>query len=821
MNHDTSTVNVGIKKTALKIGGMHCAGCITAIQNHMSDIKGITKCEVNLAAEKAVLEFDSSLIDLETIENALKDIGYSTVYEKFSAKITGITDSSDSEKLEKRLLDTEGIKEASINFGNNQAVIQYNSTLLSISDLRRIINKLGFQIISEDDIVTSEEIEAKKLKKLFIIGLVFSIPVMLFGYPEFFSFIPFAGTGIAALIIFACASIVQFVTGSRFYIGAYRITKMKSANMDTLVVTGTTAAFLFSVFNTFPTPVWHNIYYDAASIVITFIILGKYLENKTKGKASSIIKKMLELQPKTARIRKNETETEISIELIQPGDILIIKPGEKIPVDSIVIEGHSAVDESMITGESMPIEKKPGDVVIGSTINKEGSLLVRAEKVGSDTMLSQIMNLVEDAMGRKPPMQRLVDKVAGYFAIIVLIVATVTFLSWYFLTPSGDHHIAAALIPAVAILVVACPCALGLATPTAVMVGMGKGAQHGVIFKGGDALEMLSKVKIAVFDKTGTLTEGKPQVIDLLSLKQITLTDGSIMSNSKEKILEFAAIAEKNSEHPLAKSIVKKALELNLDLQNSTDFIAIPGRGVRATFNGNTILVGSPKQLESEGIEISTVEENISQFQQEGKTVVLVSINDQLVGLISLLDSPKQSAKYAIMALKNNGVKVVMLTGDNKRTASTIANDLSIDRVIANVMPSEKVDVIKELQKSGEKVAMVGDGINDAAAIMQSDVGIAIGSGTDVALEAGKIILLRDDLYSVVTAIEISKKTVGKIKQNLFYAFAYNTLLIPVAGVGLLYPALAGLAMAASSVSVTSSSLLLKRWSPKKQKSQI
>jgi len=816
MNQDTNTVKVGIKKTAIKIGGMHCAGCITAIQNYMSDIEGIKKCEVNLAAEKAVLEFDSSLIDLEKIENALNAIGYSAVYEKFSVKITGITDSSDSEKLEKNLQEVEGVKEASVNYGNNQVVIKYNSVLLSISDLRRIISKLGFQILSEDDIVTSEEIEAQKLKKLFIIGLVFSIPVMFLGYPEFFSFIPFAGTGIAALIIFVCASIVQFVTGSRFYIGAYRITKMKSANMDTLVVTGTTAAFLFSVFNTFPTPVWHNIYYDAAAIVITFIILGKYLENKTKGKASSIIKKMLELQPKTARIRKNEIESEISIELIQPGDILIIKPGEKIPVDSIVVEGHSAVDESMITGESTPVEKKPGDVVIGSTINKEGSLLVRAEKVGSDTMLSQIMSLVEDAMGRKPPMQRLVDKVAGYFAIIVLIVATVTFVSWYFVTSPGEHHIAVALIPAVAILVVACPCALGLATPTAVMVGMGKGAQHGVIFKGGDGLEMLSKIKIAVFDKTGTLTEGKPQVIDLLSIKQITLTDGSIASNSEEKILEFAAIAEKNSEHPLAKSIVKKASELNLDLQNPTDFVAIPGRGVRATYNGNTILVGSPKQLELEGVEISLVKERILQFQQEGKTIVLVSLNNQLVGLISLLDSPKQSAKSAIKALKDNGVEIVMLTGDNKRTAATIANDLSIDRVIANVMPSEKVDVIKELQKSGKKVAMVGDGINDAAAIMQSDVGIAIGSGTDVALEAGKVILLRDDLYSVVTAIEISKKTVGKIKQNLFYAFAYNTILIPVAGIGLLYPALAGLAMAASSVSVTSSSLLLKRWSPRK-----
>ncbi len=816
-NYETKQ-EIQTKRTTIKIGGMHCAGCVNAIQNYVSDINGIKKCEVNLAAEKAVLEYDQSQVNLSDIENAIKEAGYKVVYEKLTIKIGGLTDSNDAERLEKKIQQLEGVRASPINYGNSTAIIEYNPALLSLADIRQIINKTGYQILSEDLSASAEEIEAKKLKKLFMIGIAFSIPVMIFGYPEYFSFIPFAGTEIAALIIFVCASTVQFVTGSRFYIGAYRITKMKSANMDTLVVTGTTAAYLFSVFNTFPTPAWHNIYYDASAIVITFIILGKYLENKTKGKASSIIKKMLELQPKTARIKRDGKEIEISIELIKPGDILIIKPGEKIPVDSVVVEGHSAVDESMITGESMPVEKKPSDVVIGSTINREGALVIRAEKVGSDTMLSQIVNLVEDAMGRKPPMQRLVDKVAGYFAIIVLIVAAVTFMSWYFVAPPGEHHIALALIPAVAILVVACPCALGLATPTAVMVGMGKGAQNGVIFKGGDALEMLSKIKVAVFDKTGTLTEGKPQVIDLLSLKQITLADGNVTTNSGKKILEIAGIAEKNSEHPLAKSIIKKARELNIDLPDPSDFVAIPGKGVRATYNGNTILVGSPKQLESEGIKIKAAEESISRSQQEGKTVVLVALDNQLIGLISLLDSPKQSAKAALRSLKNHGVEIVMLTGDNEKTASTIAKELSIDRVVANVMPSDKVDVIRDLQSTGKKVAMIGDGINDAAAIMQSDVGIAIGSGTDVALEAGKIVLIRDDLRSVVAAIEISKKTVSKIRQNLFYAFAYNTILIPVAGLGLLYPALAGLAMAASSVSVTLSSLSLKRWIPPSQR---
>ncbi|MEX2060650.1 MAG: heavy metal translocating P-type ATPase, partial [Nitrosopumilaceae archaeon] len=538
-NYETKQA-VQTTRTAIKIGGMHCAGCVTAIQNYVLDIKGITKCEVNLAAEKAVIEYDQSQVSLSDIESAIKETGYKVVYEKLTIKIGGLTDSNDAELLEKRIKQLEGVRASPVNYGNSTAIIEYNPALLSLGDIRQIINKTGYQILSEDLSSSAEEIEAKKLKKLFMIGLAFSIPVMIFGYPEYFSFIPLAGTEIAALIIFVCASTVQFVTGSRFYIGAYRITKMKSANMDTLVVTGTTAAYLFSVFNTFPTPAWHNIYYDASAIVITFIILGKYLENKTKGKASSIIKKMLELQPKMARIRTDGKETEISIELIKPGDILIIKPGEKIPVDSIVVEGHSAVDESMITGESMPVEKKPNDVVIGVTVNREGALVIRAEKVGSDTMLSQIVNLVEDAMGRKPPMQRLVDKVAGYFAIIVLIVAAVTFMSWYFVAPPGEHHLALSLIPAVAVLVVACPCALGLATPTAVMVGMGKGAQNGVIFKGGDALEMLSKTKVAVFDKTGTLTEGKPQVIDLLSLKQITLADGSVTTNSEEKISEIA-----------------------------------------------------------------------------------------------------------------------------------------------------------------------------------------------------------------------------------------------------------------------------------------
>lgn len=493
--------------------------------------------------------------------------------------------------------------------------------------------------------------------------------------------------------------------------------------------------------------------------------------------------------------------------------MIVVRPGEKIPVDSIVLEGHSAVDESAVTGESMPIGKKPGYVVIGGTVNREGSLVIKANKVGSDTMLAQIVKLVEDAMGRKPPMQRMVDKVAGCFAFVVMAIAFSTFLAWYFTTPMGEHHVATALIPAVAILVVACPCALGLATPTAVMVGMSKSAQNGVIFKDGYALEILGKIKIAVFDKTGTLTQGKPLVTDMIAF---TTKDSDNTNNVNNMMLELAAIAEKKSEHPLAKSIVQKANELKLTLWEPSDFFVIPGKGVKAVYNGNNIIVGSQDFMKEEGIDTKQAEEIIIKSQREGKTAVLVSLEKDLIGIITLLDTPKSSAKNAIGALKNMGIDVVMLTGDNERTAATIAKDLAIDRIIANVMPSEKVDVIKKLQQEEKKIAMIGDGINDAAALTQADVGIAIGSGADVALEAGKVVLVRDDLTDVVTAIEISKKIVNKIKQNLFYAFIYNVALIPLAGIGLLYPAIAGVSMAASSVSVTASSLLLKRWKPKR-----
>ena len=800
-------------RTVLKIGGMTCAGCVNTLQNKLTSTDGVQNCEVNLGSEKAVLEFDPQITDIFKLEHAVQDAGYKVVYEKLTTVIEGLTDASNAEQLEKKLHSILGIKNASVNYGNAQAVIEYNSTLLSLADIRKILKDAGYDIISEDIASSAEEIEAKKTKRLLVLGIIFSIPIILFGHfgAQYLSF-PLSGTSESVYISFVCAIIVQLYVGRRFYVGAFKMAKMKSANMDTLIVLGTTTAFLFSVYNTFPTITFEHIHYEATAMVITFILLGKYLESKTKGKAASTIKKLLELQPKIAIVRKNGIESEVPVELLTKGDVVIVKPGEKIPVDSKVIEGISAVDESMVTGESIPITKKINDSVIGGTVNQEGSLTIEVTKTGEDSFLSQVVSLVEDAMGKKPALQQIVDKVAGKFAFAVMGVALVTFFSWLIFGASGE--VMMALIPTVAVLVVACPCALGLATPTAIMVGMAKAAQNGVIFKGGPALESLAKINTIVFDKTGTLTEGKPKVTDVITINEIAIVGGN-SSNSKNHLLEIVAIAERKSEHPLARSLINYVNKIGISFGEPSLFISVPGKGVKAKFQEQKILVGNQKMMEKEGLDLQKVSDKIKQLQNQGKTISLVAIEKDLVGIIAFLDTPKPSAKVTIRHLNDKNIEVIMLTGDNELTASTIAKELGIKRILANLMPSDKVEAITKLQQEGKRVAMVGDGINDAPALSQSDVGIAIGSGTDVALEAGNVVLVRDNLIDVLSAIEISKKTLGKIKQNLVYAFAYNTALIPVAGIGLLYPALAALAMAASSVSVVSSSLMLKRWKPK------
>jgi len=796
----------------LKIGGMHCAGCAVSIQKYVSGLNGVTTANVSYASTRATVEFNPNEVTLGSIEKAIEEVGYRIVYENVSLRVRGLSDASDGNLIERQLKNLEGVKEVLVNFGTQSVLAEYNPALISLVDLRTTVSKLGFEILSEELAAGEEALESQKLKRLVVLGAIFTTPVMIWGMlAHFFPWIPLALTPASAIMTFVAATVVQFIVGSRFYVGAWKTAKMKSANMDTLVVLGTSAAYFYSLANTFPWPEWGSIYYDAAAVVITLVLTGKYLENKAKGKTTASIRKLLELQPKRARLFRSGEEVEVPVEAMTAGDLILVRPGEKIATDGMVEDGYSAVDESMISGESIPLEKKPGDEVFGGTVNREGVLKVKATKIGSDTFISQVVRLVEEAMGRKPPIQRLVDKFAGYFAFIVIAISVVTFLVWFFGFSPGQT--ARALIPAVAVLVVACPCSLGLATPTAVSTGMGKGAQYGVIFKSGEALERTKKVDMIVFDKTGTLTQGRPDVTDIVALNQKTC-DQPGFGEAEKTVLKLAAVAERNSEHPLARSLMKKASELAIVVDEASSFKAVPGRGVKAVYKGKDLLVGSVRLLKEKGIDVSLADEEISRLQEEGQTTVIVAYGKKLIGVVGFMDTPKTDAEKTLSSLERMGIEVLMLTGDNERTANAVAKILHIDWVLANVLPGEKAAKVKQLQDEGKVVAMVGDGVNDAPALTQADVGFAIGSGTDIAIEAGSVVLVRDDLQDVVVALETGRKTMSKIRQNLFWAFVYNILLIPSAAAGLLFPTTAALAMALSSVSVTSSSLLMKRWKP-------
>ncbi len=797
-----------LRRTVLKIGGMHCAGCIVSIQNSVLRLGGVEKCEVNLASEKAYVEYDSVQADIKSIEDQIRKAGYTVVYQDATFVLSGIDDLVDLHGLEKEIGKTDGVRQVLVNYGNSHMSLQYNPALVSLADLRQKISDLHYKIVSEDLTASAEQVESCTLKRYFLVSLALTVPVLIYSYPEIFGFVPFSGNYLATYFVFACSTVVQFGPGGRFYLGAYRVAKMRSANMDTLVVTGTTAAYLFSAAHIFPTPDWHHLSFDASSAVITFILLGKYLENKTKARTSLTMQKLLEIQPQMATIRNGNREVEVPVDNICQGDMIVVRPGLRIPVDGIVIDGDSAVDQSAITGESTPARKKAGDIAIGGTVNIEGALVIRALRVGRQTLLSQICKMVEDAVSKKPPMQKIVDAVAGRFAFVVMAVSAVTFLLWLV---ASSQNVGLALIPAVAILVVACPCALGLATPTAIMVGIGRGAQHGVLFKKSQALESLDKIDVAVFDKTGTLTLSRPQVTGILSL-----------DNTKEsEIIAVAASAERYSEHPIAKAITKKSSEIGVVLHDASNFISSPGLGVAAKVADRDVLVGSMRLMEQNKVNVSNALDMISNMQEELKIVVAVSVNLQLVGLISLQEVPRPESGATIQALKEQGIKTVMLTGDNKISANSVASKLGVDIVIADVLPQDKAREIERLQKGGNRVAMIGDGINDAPALSQADVGIVLGSGTDIALEAGDVILVQDNLLGIVSALDLARKTMQKIRRNITYAFAYNIVLIPLAGLGMLYPALAGAAMAASSVSVTTNSLLLKRWKPKMQATNL
>ncbi|MEW5896819.1 MAG: heavy metal translocating P-type ATPase [Nanoarchaeota archaeon] len=737
-----------MKKIDLSISGMHCQSCVALITKKLEKEPGVRYCNVNFATEKATIEFDEKNISPDRIIKLINGLGY-------MARV--ITAEADADK--------ESEKESR---ERKEAII--------------------------------------KLRNLLIFSLVFSIPAFLIGMVLMWLGIEIPYQN---YILLALAGPVQFIAGYGIYKSAFGALKNKTANMDTLIAIGTSAAFFYSTYVTFFDPMGEQ-YFEAAAVLISFVILGRYLEAIAKGKTSEAIKKLMNLSPKIATVIRRGKELKIKIDEVVAGDLVIVKPGEKIPVDGIIMEGESAVDESMLTGESMPVEKKKGDNVIGATINKHGSFKFKATKVGANTTLSQIIKLIEDAQGRKAPIQRFADKISAYFVPAVVLIALLSFVVWYFII---GKEFSFALIIAVSVLVIACPCALGLATPTAIMVGTGKGAEKGILIKGGDALETAHRLSAVVFDKTGTLTQGKPEVTDIIpSHNPIT----------EEELLQLAASLEQSSEHPLAQAIVGKAKEKNLKLEAIKNFKAIPGQGVEGTYKGKKIVVCKPEYIKKnvrKNFSLSSWDAKISELEENGKTVVVIAWNNEICGFLAIADTPRKDSVMAVKALQKNKIFVYMLTGDNKRTAQAIAKQLGINHVIAEVLPQDKAEKVKELQKQGRrKVAMVGDGINDAPALAQADIGIAIGSGTDVAMETGNIVLMNNNTFDVVRAIKLSRITIKKIKQNMFWALFYNSLGIPIAA-GLLYPftgwllspIIAGGAMALSSVSVVANTLLMKR----------
>lgn len=789
---------MSIKKININISGMSCAACAQRVENVLKKTQGIKDATVNLLAEKAIIEYDPDKIHGEKIVQIIEDTGYGVPLDKVVLNIEGMSCAACSSRVERELNKLDGVVNANVNLAMKRGTINCSSGSVSVSDLINVVERAGYSAKLEEEIdLDSEgkarEKEIKTLKTLFIISAILSIPLLSAMFFHMAGVHTILSNGYFQL---ALATPVQFIIGYRFYKGAFHSLKGGGANMDVLVSMGTSAAYFFSLYNLIVGN--EEYYFESSAVIITLILLGKTLEAVAKGKTSEAIRKLIALKPKMARVIREGIEKDVPIEEVRVGEIIVVRPGEKIPVDGIIIEGSSSIDESMLTGESIPVDKGIDDVVIGATINKFGTFKFRAEKVGKDTVLSQIVKIVEDAQGSKAPVQRLADKISGVFVPTVLIIALVTFSIWYFAKGDISH----ALNSAVAVLVIACPCALGLATPTAIMVGTGKGAEKGILIKGGEYLEKVEELDAIIFDKTGTITKGEPEVTDIITFNQ-----------EKDTILRLAAIGESNSEHPLGQAIVKKALDKNLKLDSSSkDFFALPGKGIHVIIEGKDILIGNRKLLVEGRVGISQFEGDLKRLEDEGKTAMVLSIDGVVEGIIAVADKVKDSSRGAISELKEMGLELYMITGDNERTAKAIAKEVSIDNIYANVLPEDKKEVVEKIKESGVKVGMVGDGINDAPALVAADIGFAIGTGTDVAIEAADITLMRGDLMEIVTAIKLSRKTMKIIKQNLFWAFFYNSIGIPFAAMGFLNPMIAGAAMAFSSVSVVSNSLRLKKF---------
>lgn len=814
--------------TTLSIIGMTCASCANAVEKSVSKVKGVSKANVNFATEKLTFTYDQEQTSIDEIIKTVKDAGYlakeDTNLNEVTIPISGMTCASCATSVEKAIRKIEGVELSNVNIATEKATVKYNPSLTRLSEIKNAITKAGYKPLeieiqgSSDEEKIRAEKAMKTLWKKFIISAIFSLPLLIIAMGHLLGLqLPTFIDPMVNPLNFALAQIILVIpvviVGYQFYTIGFKSLFRGTPNMDSLIGLGTGAAVIYGIYATImiangQVEYAEELYFETAGVIITLILLGKYLESVTKGKTSEAIKKLMGLTPKTALVIQNGQEVIMPIEEVEVGDIILVKPGEKIPVDGEVIKGKTSIDESMLTGESMPVNKSIGSNVIGASINKQGLFQFKATKVGKNTTLAQIIKLVEDAQGSKAPIARLADIIAGYFVPVVIVIAIIAGLAWFI---SGQSVIFSLAI-FIAVLIIACPCALGLATPTAIMVGTGKGAEYGVLIKGGQPLETAHKINTIVFDKTGTITEGKPVVTDII------VTD----NHDELELLKLAASAEKGSEHPLGEAIILKAEEDNVELFAIDEFTAIAGHGIEVKIDNKLVMLGNQRLLQNHDIQ-NDLQQVADQLANEGKTPMFITIDNKLAGIIAVADTTKENSGKAIKALHKLGIKVAMITGDNTRTANAIAKQVGIDVVLAEVLPKDKANEVKKLQKKGEVVAMVGDGINDAPALAQADVGIAIGSGTDVAIESADIILMKSDLLDVVTAIQLSKKTIRNIKQNLFWAFAYNTAGIPIAA-GLLFafggprlnPMIAGGAMAFSSISVLMNALRLKNFKPNK-----